>query len=841
MKLYLAHSSLDKSFVDRVAVQLGRHSVVYDKWSFNPGDPLLEAMQEGLENSDGFVLFASNRSLKSVWVTYELEEAEWRLATERLQFAMTVIVQGELETSDLPAWLTRSLVVSSPNPKHAARALVGEVRSRSDHTPTKLFMGREKDLSEMVSKLAPIDAPQPRLVVVHGLEGIGRRTLLRRAASDYLLLKSLIEVKLLENEGVSEFYIKLIDEARGLNTREIMAQEIAAFASLDVSDQIEELAKVLASLNETNEAVLLYDQGALLDDWGRYTELAMRLMEAIEEQEGTYLFLVQRRRPDLMGSAPSVPITLHQAASLSPSATEQLLLGYLKAAGVKSQAHEIRELAEYMGGYPPAIELAVTLIKHYGLPIVLADKSVLVGFLSRTFADALKRLVLPRNGASVLKMLAAFSSLPLGAISAAIGTSEEGTAAELRDLMDENLVELGEASLYAIATPIVRAVENVFGRPTTDDYEVIGKYLRETYWGAETPLPDLRVIDATLDAMARSNSPDLDSFNDILFPSLLERNAEKSYHSRDWSTAKSLAQRALDADPSRHRARRILFQAHVRRNEWPEAESVLEVIQDNNRREQFYLKGFMLWKRGQLNGAIIAFEEASSAGDRSPSVLRDRAHCLFRLGRTSEAWNAVREADGHFRENKFVVDLAAQIAIARHEYADAEVYIERLARLDNPENVAHRKATLLTDKGRLTEALSEAERATHTTSPRFEALAQMCDIYVRLGDPRAETAIKKLRPGSNAHHRDVQVGLEVKRLLRDGQHRRAALEWERLIDKGLPVHSALWAEILRQRISDPNVLLSVRKQAEMELDKMDNVVELPLAVDEVDAGYGEGE
>ena len=61
--LYLAHASHDKQFVDRVALQLGRHRVVYDKWTFKAGDSLLKAMQQGLDDSDVFVLFASLRSL----------------------------------------------------------------------------------------------------------------------------------------------------------------------------------------------------------------------------------------------------------------------------------------------------------------------------------------------------------------------------------------------------------------------------------------------------------------------------------------------------------------------------------------------------------------------------------------------------------------------------------------------------------------------------------------------------------------------------------------------------------------------------------------------------------
>ena len=57
---------------------------------------------------------------------------------------------------------------------------------------------------------------------MHGLEGIGRRTLLKRAASDYLSLSEWVEIDLLENEGLTELYIKLVEEAKGFETREAL-------------------------------------------------------------------------------------------------------------------------------------------------------------------------------------------------------------------------------------------------------------------------------------------------------------------------------------------------------------------------------------------------------------------------------------------------------------------------------------------------------------------------------------------------------------------------------------------------------------------------------------------
>ncbi len=838
--LYLAHASQDKQIVDRVALQLGRHAVVYDKWTFKAGDSLLKAMQQGLDDSDTFVLFASRSSLQSVWTNYEIGEAEWRLAVGRLGNAVTVILRDELDIEELPPWLTHTLVMTSSNPKHTARALVGEVGRELDPSPARFFMGREKELYEMSSKLAPIDNPPPRIVIVHGLQGVGRRTLLRRAASDYLSLDVLVEVDLLENEGLTELYIKLCDESRGFETRSALAQEIEAFSALNSNRQAEEVAKILSLMWANGESVLVHDRGSLLNESGQYNEDSILLMSALENHEGVYLFIAQRRRPDLIGFPPPVPLALHQAAPLALNSIEQLLQSYLKVAEVKSQPNEIRELAEYMGGYPPAVNLAVTLIKQYGLAVILADKTILVGFLSRTFADALKRIVLPQHGGAILRILAGFSYLPLGAISASVGEPQEIIAATLRALMDENLVVVSDAGLYAVSPPVVRGVETVFGRPTTADYEILGSYLRKVHWGPDAPLPDLDVIDATLVSIARSDSTALDEFGDVILPSMIERYAEQSYHNKDWATAKSLAQRALAADSNRHRARRILFQAFVRENEWPQAEAVLRVIQANNRRDRFYLEGFMLWKRGDLDGAVTAFEDASKSGDHSPSVQRDRAHCLFRLGRTTEAWDAVRKADQYFSENRFVIDLAAQIAIAKREYAAAAGYISRLERLDDPENVAHRRATLLIGQGRLQEARAEAERAINSANPRFEALSQLCDVYVRLGDQRAEDAIKELKPGNNMHYRDVQLGLEVKRLLRDGHHGRAANLWMGIGNKGLPVHNALWAEILRQRIDDPATLLVERNEAEAELVSLGAVFDLPLSVDEASDDFDMG-
>ena len=67
-KAYLAHSHVDKNYVDIVAKRLSRARVVYDVQDFPPGVDFRDAIRAGLDRSSLFVLFASAESLSSSWV-----------------------------------------------------------------------------------------------------------------------------------------------------------------------------------------------------------------------------------------------------------------------------------------------------------------------------------------------------------------------------------------------------------------------------------------------------------------------------------------------------------------------------------------------------------------------------------------------------------------------------------------------------------------------------------------------------------------------------------------------------------------------------------------------------
>ena len=52
--IFLSHNSKDKPVVEQVALKLkgiyGQNNVFYDSWSIQPGDGILDKMNEGLTN-----------------------------------------------------------------------------------------------------------------------------------------------------------------------------------------------------------------------------------------------------------------------------------------------------------------------------------------------------------------------------------------------------------------------------------------------------------------------------------------------------------------------------------------------------------------------------------------------------------------------------------------------------------------------------------------------------------------------------------------------------------------------------------------------------------------------
>ena len=80
--IFLSHNYRDKVLVQQIAIRLrdifDQDTVFYDSWSIQPGDGIVDKINEGLASCKLFLFFVSKNSLQSNMVRLEWQNAVLR-------------------------------------------------------------------------------------------------------------------------------------------------------------------------------------------------------------------------------------------------------------------------------------------------------------------------------------------------------------------------------------------------------------------------------------------------------------------------------------------------------------------------------------------------------------------------------------------------------------------------------------------------------------------------------------------------------------------------------------------------------------------------------------------
>ncbi|EPT8452909.1 toll/interleukin-1 receptor domain-containing protein [Vibrio fluvialis] len=109
-KIFLSHNHNDKPLVEAVALKLasifGQNEVFYDSWSIQPGEGIIDKMNQGLEAPEFVFFFVSKNSLASGMV-----KLEWQNALYSASKGKTRVIPVRIDGSDMPSLLKQTLFI----------------------------------------------------------------------------------------------------------------------------------------------------------------------------------------------------------------------------------------------------------------------------------------------------------------------------------------------------------------------------------------------------------------------------------------------------------------------------------------------------------------------------------------------------------------------------------------------------------------------------------------------------------------------------------------------------------------------------------------------------------
>lgn len=134
--IFLSHNYKDKAVVEPIALRLseifGQENVFYDSWSIQPGDGIIDKMNDGLARCKLFFFFVSHNSIESKMV-----KLEWQNALMKMTNGQTKIIPIRLDNCIMPAILMQSLYIDlyQNGLEVAIRQIVDIANGKNTFTP----------------------------------------------------------------------------------------------------------------------------------------------------------------------------------------------------------------------------------------------------------------------------------------------------------------------------------------------------------------------------------------------------------------------------------------------------------------------------------------------------------------------------------------------------------------------------------------------------------------------------------------------------------------------------------------------------------------------------------
>ena len=760
MRVFLSHSGHDAAIVKEVWEGLGPRVAWVDKADIDLGDIVLEKIAAGIEEATDFVLFWSKSASESPWVRIELHMGFLRFL-EQSGCQLRVV---KLDEAVLPLYLRPFLYLDvSESLSEAPRVIVG--RLLSEHgiargAVRRLFVNRHDELKRL--ELA-IDDYETRTILLHGLPGIGKASLVNRAVETFFSPPHVSEIVVRPGTGWVE-----------------LALQLCAMAGLPIVEDGAADEEVQSSARTAIEQLL--DSGAILaihevQHWVEEDGLPSPILAALLEWFGSMPSM--SGRPALMTSRRLPRLDPEQRQSVQVVRIEGIpdehLSGlvrhwYAVETG-KSEFDETRlkAFAANLCGYPLAARIAASLLAQYGIDFVLKYPREVIELRIDIATRILAEAKVSEQGVGILEALAILDTpMPSAHVATALRLSPD----EFRGGVDSAL-SFGLLSMDGLALTLHPLVKDFYWRAI---------YHSEAYHDVVSRLADegkkhLSTLEVGSEGYAKflptvfrliALTGDIDGARQLrrdLVGTLLE-TAIQLYNRREYDTSLKYGEIILTQWPNDWRARLYRARCLTRLGRLGEAKKLLLQLHDEQpwSNPVVHALGRLEMEEDEWETALAWFSRGLRLWADHIPCLRDSAECYLRLEDLSNAEILVKRAKEVDSTNPYVLQIESQILEAQGHWEEAYA-VMNLARDQDPERAAfaHRLGRIAGGRGDLRKALEHYDDALSIDEHFWEARMSKASVLIDLRELEAAAEeIDRLKHDVRGKRVAVVDGIEAK-------------------------------------------------------------------------------
>jgi hypothetical protein len=155
--IFLSHTSIDKPFVERLAVDLSRVGVKawFDKWEIKVGDSLTWKIESGIKESEYLAIILSPEALASEWVKIELTSALIKQIQLKKIFVLPILYRN----CDVPLFLADKRYANfTQDYDYGLRELLGALNiDESNAVSQKNWRRFKKDLGNEIDQYRTLE------------------------------------------------------------------------------------------------------------------------------------------------------------------------------------------------------------------------------------------------------------------------------------------------------------------------------------------------------------------------------------------------------------------------------------------------------------------------------------------------------------------------------------------------------------------------------------------------------------------------------------------------------------------------------------------------------------